>query len=83
MSQENVELAARWNELWGTSKPELLTDMPRIIDDFTLVTGSPTTIARSGWPPPSIASERSRRHGHDWLTRQSMGVCSGLRDLVA
>jgi ketosteroid isomerase-like protein len=30
MSQENLELAARWYEPWAAGKSELLTDMPRI-----------------------------------------------------
>ena len=32
MSQENVEMAARWYEPWATGKSELLTDMSRIME---------------------------------------------------
>jgi len=32
LSQENVELAARWYEPWATSKAEVLTDMPRVME---------------------------------------------------
>jgi hypothetical protein len=32
MSQEKLELAARWYEPWTSSKPEVLTAMPRIME---------------------------------------------------
>jgi ketosteroid isomerase-like protein len=32
MSQQNVELAVRWYEPWATSKAEVLTDLPRVME---------------------------------------------------
>src|SRR5262245_9053547 len=32
MSQENLELAARWYESWATSKAEVLRDMARVME---------------------------------------------------
>jgi ketosteroid isomerase-like protein len=32
MSQENVELEIRWYEPWATSKAEVLTDLPRVME---------------------------------------------------
>jgi ketosteroid isomerase-like protein len=32
MSQEKVELEIRWYEPWATSKAEVLTDMPRVME---------------------------------------------------